>query len=192
MVLSWCKGAIFVCLIVLVAADQVVVDHTAGQTQSGVSQSNSALLKEATFLMIKPDGVQRGLIGNIISRFERKGYQLVAMKTVLPSKPLVSTHYLEHAARDFFPDLVAYVCSGPVVAMVWEGPDVVAAARKMIGATNPVNADPGTIRGEFATSKQRNIIHGSDSAESAMREIQLWFSHAELGHWSFWKAPSQS
>jgi nucleoside-diphosphate kinase len=138
---------------------------------------------ERTFLAVKPDGVQRGLVGNIIGRFEAKGFQLVALKLVKVSRELAEKHYGEHRERPFFPGLVEFITSGPVVAMVWEGKGVVASSRKVIGITNPLNADNGTIRGEFGIDIGRNIIHGSDAPDTAEREISLWFSPDEIASW---------
>lgn len=139
---------------------------------------------ERTFLAIKPDGVQRGLIGQIISRFEAKGFTLVGLKFMSVSRELAEKHYDVHKERPFFPGLVDFITSGPVIAMVWQGDGVVASARKMIGATNPLNAEPGTLRGDFAINVGRNIIHGSDAIETAQREIALWFTDEELVNWS--------
>jgi nucleoside-diphosphate kinase len=138
---------------------------------------------ERTFLAIKPDGVQRGLVGNIISRFEAKGFQLVGLKMLQVSRELAEKHYAEHKEKPFFNGLVDFITSSPVVAMVWEGKEVIATARKMIGSTNPLSADNGTIRGDFGIEIGRNIIHGSDAPETATREIALWFSEAELATW---------
>jgi nucleoside-diphosphate kinase len=138
---------------------------------------------ERTFVAIKPDGVQRGLVGEIIRRFEAKGFTLVGLKLMRVSKELAEKHYDVHRERPFFPSLVAFITSGPLVAMVWEGDGVVAAARKLIGATDPLNAEPGTIRGDFAISISRNLIHGSDAIETAQREIGLWFTNDELVSW---------
>ncbi|MCS7030670.1 MAG: nucleoside-diphosphate kinase [Gloeomargarita sp. SKYG116] len=138
---------------------------------------------ERTFIAIKPDGVQRGLVGEIIRRFEAKGFTLVGLKMMQVSRELAEKHYDVHRERPFFPSLVAFITSGPVVAMVWEGDGVVAAARKMIGATNPLSAEPGTIRGDFGISIGRNLIHGSDAIETAQREIALWFTPEELVAW---------
>jgi len=139
--------------------------------------------EERTFIAIKPDGVQRGLVGQIVSRFEAKGYTLVGMKLLQVSRELAEAHYAEHKEKPFFPGLVQFITSGPVVAMVWEGKGVVAAARKLIGATNPLNSEPGTIRGDFGVDVGRNIIHGSDAVATAEREIKLWFTDAELASW---------
>lgn len=138
---------------------------------------------ERTFLAIKPDGVQRGLIGEIISRFETKGFTLVGLKFMQVSRELAQQHYDVHRERPFFASLVEFITSGPVVAMVWEGEGVVAAARKMIGATNPLTAEPGTIRGDLGVNIGRNIIHGSDAVETADREVSLWFTQEELVSW---------
>lgn len=138
---------------------------------------------ERTFLAIKPDGVQRGLVGTIIQRFEQKGYTLVGLKLMRVSRELAEQHYSEHKDKPFFAGLVNFITSGPVVAMVWEGRGVIAAARKLIGATNPLNAEPGTLRGDFAVDVGRNVIHGSDSPENAEREINLWFQTQELVPW---------
>lgn len=139
---------------------------------------------ERTFLAIKPDGVQRGLIGEIIRRFETKGFKLVGLKFMNVSKELAEQHYGVHKERPFFPGLVEFITSGPVVAMVWEGDGVIAGARKVIGATNPLNAEPGTIRGDLGANIGRNIIHGSDAPETAQFEIGLWFTDAELVNWT--------
>ena len=135
---------------------------------------------ERTYLMIKPDGVQRGLIGEIISRFEKKGLKLVGLKMLKISRELAEKHYGEHAGKPFFGPLVEYITSGPVVAMVVEGKDVIATAREMMGATNPLKAAPGTIRATYAMDLGRNIIHGSDSKASADREIGIFFLPGEL------------
>ncbi|MEJ8544865.1 nucleoside-diphosphate kinase [Brevibacillus borstelensis] len=135
---------------------------------------------EKTFLMVKPDGVQRNLIGEIISRFEKKGFQLVGAKLMTVSRELAEQHYAEHKERPFFGELVDFITSGPVFAMVWQGNNVISTARSMMGKTNPADAASGTIRGDFATSVGMNIIHGSDSPESAEREIALWFGQGEV------------
>ena len=135
---------------------------------------------EKTFLMVKPDGVQRGLIGEIVNRFESKGYQLVGGKLMNISQELAEQHYGEHKERPFFGELVDFITSGPVFAMVWEGENVISTARLMMGATNPKESAPGTIRGDFAVTVGKNIIHGSDSPESAEREIGLFFKEEEM------------
>lgn len=138
---------------------------------------------ERTFLAIKPDGVQRGLVGEIIRRFEAKGFTPVGLKFMTVSRELAEQHYDVHREKPFFSGLVQFITSGPVVAMVWEGEGVVAAARKMIGATNPLTAELGTIRGDFGINIGRNIIHGSDAVETARHEISLWFKEEELASW---------
>jgi nucleoside-diphosphate kinase len=138
---------------------------------------------ERTFIAVKPDGVQRGLVGEIVRRFETKGFTLVGLKLLQVSKELAEQHYDVHKERPFFPGLVEFITSGPVVAMVWEGDGVIASARKLIGATNPLNSEPGTIRGDYGVSIGRNLIHGSDAPETAQREIGLWFKSEELVSW---------
>ena len=134
---------------------------------------------ERTFLMVKPDGVQRNLIGEIVSRFEKKGFQLVGGKLMSISQELAEEHYGEHKERPFFGELVDFITSGPVFAMVWEGENVIATARQMMGSTNPKDAAPGTIRGDFGITVGKNVIHGSDSPVSAEREIGLFFKEEE-------------
>lgn len=138
---------------------------------------------ERTFIAIKPDGVQRGLISEIIGRFERKGFTLVGMKLMVVSRELAEQHYGVHRERPFFAGLVDFITSGPVVAMVWQGEGVVASARKVIGATNPLTSEPGTIRGDLGVSIGRNLIHGSDAIETAQQEVALWFKPEELADW---------
>jgi nucleoside-diphosphate kinase len=138
---------------------------------------------ERTFIAIKPDGVQRGLVGDIISRFETKGFILVGMKFMQVSRELAENHYAVHKDRPFFAGLVDFITASPVVAMVWEGDGVVTTARKMIGATNPLAAELGTIRGDYGANIGRNIIHGSDAIETAEQEIALWFTKDELITW---------
>lgn len=138
---------------------------------------------ERTFIMIKPDGVQRGLVGEIIKRFETKGFTLVGLKQLQVPRELAENHYAVHKERPFFGSLVDFITSAPVVAMVWEGDGVVASARKIIGATNPLSAEPGTIRGDFGVSIGRNLIHGSDAIETAQTEIALWFDNSNLVSW---------
>ncbi len=134
---------------------------------------------EKTFIMVKPDGVQRGLIGEVVKRFESKGFTLAGAKLMNISNKLAEEHYGEHKERPFFGELVDFITSGPVFAMVWQGENVISTARNMIGATNPSEANPGSIRGDFAVTVGKNIIHGSDSTESAMREINLFFTTEE-------------
>ena len=138
---------------------------------------------ERTFLAVKPDGVQRHLVGEIIGRYEAKGFKLVGLKLLQPTRELAEKHYAVHKERPFFAGLVDFITSGPVVAMVWEGDGVVSSARKIIGATNPLTAEPGTIRGDYGANIGRNIIHGSDAIETAQTEINLWFNPKELVDW---------
>ncbi len=139
---------------------------------------------EQTLILIKPDGVQRALIGQIIGRFEQRGLKLVALKFIQMSRELAETHYAVHKERPFYASLVDYIISGPVVAMVWEGKNAIAAARSTMGATNPVAAAPGTIRGDFGMEIGRNLAHGSDSPENAVNEVNLFFSEAERVNWN--------
>ncbi|BDG80462.1 nucleoside-diphosphate kinase [Bacillus halotolerans] len=135
---------------------------------------------EKTFIMVKPDGVQRQLIGEILSRFERKGLQLAGAKLMRVTEQMAEKHYAEHQGKPFFGELVEFITSGPVFAMVWEGENVVEVTRQLIGKTNPKEALPGTIRGDFGMFVGKNIIHGSDSLESAEREINIFFKDEEL------------
>ncbi|XP_002123476.3 nucleoside diphosphate kinase B [Ciona intestinalis] len=138
---------------------------------------------ERTFIAVKPDGVQRGLVGKIIQRFEAKGFKLVALKMITATEDHLKLHYADLSTKKFFPGLVKYMASGPVVAMVWEGQDVVKTGRVMLGATNPADSAPGTIRGDFCIHVGRNICHGSDAVESANKEIALWFKPDELNNY---------
>ncbi|ALX47960.1 nucleoside-diphosphate kinase [Lentibacillus amyloliquefaciens] len=135
---------------------------------------------EQTFLMVKPDGVQRNLTGEIVNRFERKGFKLAGAKLMQISDELAKTHYGEHEDKPFFGELVQFITSGPVLAMVWEGDNVIATARSMMGKTNPLEAAPGTIRGDYGVTVGKNIIHGSDSPESAEKEINLFFGDNDI------------
>ncbi|WP_457574413.1 nucleoside-diphosphate kinase [Desulfolithobacter sp.] len=137
---------------------------------------------ERTFVMIKPDAVQRGLIGEIIHRFERRGLKIVAMKFMHVSEELAARHYAAHKEKPFYRDLIDYITSGPVVAMVLEGTGAIATARTTMGATNPAQAAPGTIRADFSLEIGRNVVHGSDGEESAAAEIGLWFGD-EIPEW---------
>jgi len=134
---------------------------------------------EKTFVMIKPDGLKRGLVGKIIQRYEQKGLKIIAVKLVNVTKDLAYKHYAEHSSKPFFPELIAYITSGPVLAMILEGPNAIKLARLINGATKVEDALPGTIRGDFATSTTENLVHASDSSESAKREISLWFPELE-------------
>jgi len=141
------------------------------------------MVSERTFIAIKPDGVQRGLVGEILGRFEKKGFKLVALKQLQPSRAIAEEHYGVHRDRPFFNGLVDFITSGPIVAMVWEGDGVIANARKLIGATKPLEAEPGTIRGDLAINIGRNVVHGSDATETAAFEIGLWFDDSEISNW---------
>jgi nucleoside-diphosphate kinase len=134
---------------------------------------------DRTFVMVKPDGVQRGLVGEIVSRFEAKGLKLIAARFEVLKETRVTEQYREHLAKPFFPSLKRYIMGGPCFLMVWEGRNVVSVARKIIGATNPQEAEPGTIRGDFGIDIGRNVIHGSDSPESSAREIAIHFTQNE-------------
>jgi nucleoside-diphosphate kinase len=135
---------------------------------------------EKTFLMVKPDGVQRNLVGDIVQRFEKKGFKLAGAKLMMVTNELAQEHYGEHKERPFFGELVDFITSGPVFAMVWEGENVISTARHMMGKTNPSEAAPSTIRGDYGVTVGKNIIHGSESPESAEREISLFFDESEL------------
>ena len=135
---------------------------------------------ERTLVLVKPDGVQRGLAGEVISRLERRGLKLAGMKLMQVDEALARRHYGEHVDRPFFPGLVSFITSGPVVAMVWESERAVEVVRSTMGETNPASASPGTIRGDFGVDIGRNLVHGSDSVESAEREVALFFSPREI------------
>lgn len=138
---------------------------------------------ERTLVLIKPDGVQRGLIGDIIHRLERRGLKLLGMKFMQMSRELAETHYGAHRERDFYGTLVNYITSGPIVAMVWEGKDAIQIVRTTMGTTNAANAAPGTIRGDYAVEIGRNLVHGSDGPDSAATEVSLFFAEDELVSW---------
>lgn len=135
---------------------------------------------ERSFVMIKPDGVERRLVGEIIRRFENRGLRLVGMKMLVPDRTLAEKHYDVHRERPFFGELVRFVTGGPVVAMAWEGEQAITLIRKMMGATKPEEALSGTIRGDYTTSIQTNLVHGSDAPETAVTELALWFQPGEL------------
>ncbi|MDI1485726.1 MAG: nucleoside diphosphate kinase Ndk1 [Ramalina farinacea] len=171
--------------------DPPVFKHLSLKTQHYLRQANQSKLEkekeeasnmssEQTFIAIKPDGVQRGLVGPIITRFEQRGYKLVAMKLVSPSKEHLEKHYEDLADKPFYKGLVTYMLSGPICAMVWEGREAVKTGRTLLGATNPMASAPGTIRGDYAIDVGRNVCHGSDAVESAKKEIDLWFKKEEL------------
>ena len=138
---------------------------------------------ERTLVLVKPDGVQRGLIGEIVGRLERRGLRLVAAKFILVSQELAETHYAIHKGKPFYDGLIKYITSAPVMAMVWDGPNAVAAIRQTMGATRPIEAAPGSIRHDFGLEVGRNLTHASDSIENGEKEVALWFSPAELVDW---------
>jgi len=135
---------------------------------------------QQTLVVIKPDGVQRGLIGPILTRFEQRGFRILALKLITVGQPMAETHYAVHEGKFFYADLVGYISSGPVLAMVLEGIDAIKAVRLMVGSTRPYEAAPGTIRGDYALTGLRNLIHASDAPEIAQSEIALWFAPGEL------------
>lgn len=137
-----------------------------------------------TLVLIKPDGVQRNLIGTIINRLEARGLQLTAAKFIQVTESLAREHYKVHQGKPFYEGLIRYITSAPVMAMVWEGPEAIKAVRQTMGATNPLQAEPGSIRHDFAIMMSRNLTHASDSPESAELEISLWFTPAEIVNWS--------
>uniref|UniRef100_UPI0037E7D70E nucleoside diphosphate kinase, mitochondrial n=1 Tax=Semicossyphus pulcher TaxID=241346 RepID=UPI0037E7D70E len=147
------------------------------------SKSSLPDVRERTLIAVKPDGVQRRLVGQVIQRFEQRGFKLVGLKMLQVSEDLLSQHYCELRTKPFYPRLLHYMTSGPVVAMVWEGHKVVQASRAMVGHTNPAEAQAGTVRGDFSFHVSRNVVHASDSLEGAQREIQLWFKGKELLNW---------
>lgn len=135
---------------------------------------------ERTLVLVKPDGVQRGLAGEVISRFERTGLRLTGMKLMQVSQDLAARHYAEHHGKPFYPGLISFITSSPVVAMVLEGPDAIKTVRKIMGVTKPAEAAPGTIRGDLAVDMGRNLVHGSANADDAAREVGLFFTDSEL------------
>jgi nucleoside-diphosphate kinase len=140
--------------------------------------------QERTFIAIKPDGIQRGLIAKIIARFEEKGFKLVAMKFLRPTEEIASAHYEDLSKKPFFPSLVRFFSSGPVLAMVWEGKGVIATGRRLLGETDPAKSAPGSIRGDYSIDIGRNIVHGSDSPDGAKHEINFWFQPQEIVEWT--------
>lgn len=139
---------------------------------------------ERSLVLVKPDGVQRGLVGEVISRLERRGLRLVGARFVQVSKDLAETHYAVHQGKAFYEGLISYITSAPVMAMVWEGPNAVAAIRQTMGSTRPTEAAPGSLRHDFALEVGRNLTHASDSVENGANEVALWFKPEELVHWS--------
>jgi nucleoside-diphosphate kinase len=140
-------------------------------------------IMERTLVLVKPDGVQRGLIGEVVSRLERRGLRLVAAKFIQVSNELAETHYAIHKGKPFYAGLIQYITSAPVMAMVWEGPNAVTAVRQTMGATRPTEAAPGSLRHDFALEIGRNLTHASDTAENAEKEVALWFKKEELVDW---------
>jgi nucleoside-diphosphate kinase len=138
---------------------------------------------ERTLVLVKPDGVQRALIGEVISRLERRGLRLVAAKFMQVNRSLAETHYAIHKGKPFYDGLISYITSAPVMAMVWEGPNAVAAVRQTMGATRPTEAAPGSLRHDFALEVGRNLTHASDTAENGEKEVALWFMQEELVDW---------
>lgn len=138
---------------------------------------------ERTLVLVKPDGVQRGLIGEVVSRLERRGLRLVAARFMRVDRRLAETHYAVHKGKPFYDGLITYITSAPVMAMVWEGPNAVAAVRQTMGATRPAEAAPGSIRHDFALEVGRNLTHASDSVDNGKAEVALWFAQADLVEW---------
>ncbi len=143
---------------------------------------------QTTFVMVKPDGVQRGLVGDIVQRFERKGLRLTGLRQLVPSEELAAQHYAVHSERPFYPGLIDFITSGPVVAMAWHGLDAISVARNIIGPTNGREAPPGTIRGDFSMDIGFNLVHGSDAAQTAEYELGLWFPDGTID----WSAMSEA
>lgn len=138
---------------------------------------------ERSLVLVKPDGVQRGLVGEVIRRLENRGLKLVGAKFLRVSRTLAETHYAVHKGKDFYEPLLGYITSGPVMAMAWEGPDAIAAIRQTMGATRPTDAAPGSIRHDFALTVRKNLTHASDSPENGDAEVSLWFEEDELVEW---------
>ncbi|KAF7698165.1 nucleoside diphosphate kinase, mitochondrial [Silurus meridionalis] len=159
----------------------IMPQYTAARNSG--SASDIPGVKERTLVAIKPDGVQRRLIGQIIKRFEQRGFRLVGLKMVQVSEELLSQHYVALRKKPFYPSVLQYMTSGPVVAMVWEGHNVIKSTRMLVGDTNPAEAAPGTLRGDFSIHVSRNVVHASDSPEVAQKEISLWFHRSELIDW---------
>lgn len=151
---------------------------------SGVESSKNDNNKERCFIAIKPDAVQRNLIGEIINRFEQKGLKLCAIKIVIPDPSIVKKQYASLQNASFFSDILEFFTSGPIIAMVWEGENIITVARRLVGKTHPEDAEPGSIRGDFCSGKGRNLVHASDSIDSADREIAIWFRKDELIQYS--------
>lgn len=161
-----------------------IAEDTTGGDHSGPLEGEAGSNTERTFIAIKPDGVQRGLIGNIIARFEKKGFKLAAMRVMTPSKEKAEGHYADLSSKPFFGGLVKFFSSGPICAMVWEGKGAIKTGRVLLGATNPADSLPGTIRGDLCIDVGRNVCHGSDGPDSAKHEINFWFKGYEVNTWS--------
>ncbi|XP_048188510.1 nucleoside diphosphate kinase, mitochondrial isoform X1 [Perognathus longimembris pacificus] len=158
--------------------------RTCGSPDPSSFKGGSSWTQERTLVALKPDGIQRRLVGAVIQRFERRGFKLVEMKMLQAPESILAEHYQDLQRKPFYPALIIYMSSGPIVAMVWEGYNVVQASRAMIGHTDSTEAASGTIRGDFSIHISRNIIHASNSVEGAQREIQLWFQSSELVNWA--------
>nr|XP_033771021.1 nucleoside diphosphate kinase, mitochondrial [Geotrypetes seraphini] len=156
---------------------------TPARSRRHFSSSAAFRIQERTLIAVKPDGVQRRLVGDIIKRFEQRGFKLVGMKMLQAPEGVLADHYHDLRQKSFYPALIRYMSSGPLVAMVWEGYNVVGTSRAMVGETNSAEAKPGTIRGDFSIHMSRNVIHASDSVEVAQKEISLWFCSSELVDW---------
>ncbi|KAK1657238.1 nucleoside diphosphate kinase [Colletotrichum godetiae] len=163
-----------------VVTTTIYQEHQPSSTPTVVVDTSPKMSTEQTFIAIKPDGVQRGLIGPIVSRFETRGFKLVAIKLMTPGKEHLQAHYADLKDKPFFAGLIEYMNSGPICAMVWEGRDAVKTGRVLLGATNPLASAPGTIRGDYAIDVGRNVCHGSDSVENAKKEIALWFKDGDV------------
>ena len=155
-----------------------------GLTRREIQAEATPRSRERTFIMIKPEGVHRGLVGEIVSRLEQRGLKLVGVKMLMPGREHYKAHYAEHSDKPFYPGLVSYMASGPVVAMCWQGEDVVTTTRHMLGQTDPRDSRAATIRGDLGVQVGRTVCHGSDSLEAAEREIGLWFGEEELCDWT--------
>ncbi|KAI1446956.1 nucleoside diphosphate kinase [Annulohypoxylon stygium] len=177
------KGALFQSPSTLTITTTVTQSYIQPTEKPVPTEEVKMSTSEQTFIAIKPDGVQRGLVGAIISRFESRGFKLVALKLVTPGKAHLEQHYADLKDKPFFPGLIEYMNSGPIAAMVWEGLDAVKTGRTLLGATNPLASAPGTIRGDFALQTGRNVCHGSDSVENAKKEIALWFKEGDVISW---------
>lgn len=151
--------------------DNKSVASCGGLPVHGIAGTN----QERTFLAVKPDGVQRGLVGDIIARFEKRGYKLVGLKMVWPTTEMAEKHYQDLAKKPFYPSLTKFFSSGPIICMCWEGKDIIAQGRQMLGETQPLASKPGSIRGDYSIDLGRNICHGSDSPEAAAHELAMWF-----------------